>query len=167
MKMMKFLIMYFFCSIIIIDNINALHTKTNTQNHSHKSRSRTRSKKQFQEQNFQNLEHFLKPKILGGNTSNSNLIGGNEKPTIYESVIRTHSTSINNQNHYQSQYQNQYQNTNNSNRNFNLNEINGGSIELICAKKNSKFVSNEKKMNSLIKEENRLRIRRLKINAFN
>ena len=29
---MKFLIMYFFCSIIIIDNINALHTKTNTQN---------------------------------------------------------------------------------------------------------------------------------------
>ena len=42
---------------------------------------------------------------------------------------------------------------------FNLNEINGGSIELICAKKNSKFVSNEKKINSLIKKEKRITIK--------
>ncbi len=39
---------------------------------------------------------------------------------------------------------------------FTLNEINGGSIEVICAKKNSKFKVNSKKINSLIKSENKI-----------
>ena len=39
---------------------------------------------------------------------------------------------------------------------FTLNEINGGSIEVICAKKNSKFKVNKKKINSLIKSENKI-----------
>ena len=39
---------------------------------------------------------------------------------------------------------------------FKLNEINGGSIEVICAKKISKYKSNLKKIKSLYKEENKI-----------
>ena len=39
---------------------------------------------------------------------------------------------------------------------FNLNEINGGSIELFCAKKNSKFKSNMGKIETLIDEEKKI-----------
>lgn len=39
---------------------------------------------------------------------------------------------------------------------FSLNEINGGSIEVICAKKNSNFRFNKNKINNLIKYENKI-----------
>ena len=42
---------------------------------------------------------------------------------------------------------------------FTLNEINGGSIEVICAKKSSKFKENTKKINSLIKSENNIKLK--------
>ena len=39
---------------------------------------------------------------------------------------------------------------------FNLNEINGGSIEVICAKKNSRFKSKVKKIKNILKEEKKI-----------
>jgi len=48
---------------------------------------------------------------------------------------------------------------------FHLNEINGGSIEVICAKKNSKFISKKKKINDLIKEEEKIHLE--DFNKFN
>jgi NDP-4-keto-2,6-dideoxyhexose 3-C-methyltransferase len=39
---------------------------------------------------------------------------------------------------------------------YNLNEINGGSIEVFCAKKSSKYSINKKKINNLIKEEKKI-----------
>ena len=56
---MKFLIMYFFCSIIVIDNINALSSQNQSHNHSRKSRS----KKQRIRPNVHDVNRFLKPMI--------------------------------------------------------------------------------------------------------
>ena len=42
---------------------------------------------------------------------------------------------------------------------FNFNEINGGSIEIKCAKKNSKFKSHLKKINSIIKQERKISLK--------
>ena len=39
---------------------------------------------------------------------------------------------------------------------FSLNEINGGSIEVICAKKNSNYKSNKNKINYFLKEEKKI-----------
>ena len=39
---------------------------------------------------------------------------------------------------------------------YNLNEINGGSIEVFCTKKNSKFRANSKKIDNLIFEEKKI-----------
>ena len=39
---------------------------------------------------------------------------------------------------------------------FTLNEINGGSIEVICAKKKSKFASNKNKINYFLQEEKKI-----------
>tara|TARA_X000000950_G_C13890366_1_gene650589 strand:+ start:280 stop:1551 length:1272 start_codon:yes stop_codon:yes gene_type:complete len=42
---------------------------------------------------------------------------------------------------------------------FNFNEINGGSIEVKCAKKNSKFKSKSEKINSIIKQERKISLK--------
>jgi hypothetical protein len=56
---MKFLIMYFICSIIVIDNLNALSTHSHSRHHSKKSRS----KKQHIRPNVHDIKRFLKPMI--------------------------------------------------------------------------------------------------------
>jgi hypothetical protein len=56
---MKFLIMYFFCSIIVFENINALSSQNQSRHHSRKSRS----KKQNIRPNVHDIKRFLKPMI--------------------------------------------------------------------------------------------------------
>jgi hypothetical protein len=56
---MKLLIMYFFCSIILIANINALSAKNKSLNHSRKHKLR----KQHIRPNVHDIKRFLKPMI--------------------------------------------------------------------------------------------------------
>jgi hypothetical protein len=56
---MKLLIMYFICSIIVIDYINALSTSSQSHYHSRK----IRSKKQNIRPNVHDIKRFLKPMI--------------------------------------------------------------------------------------------------------
>lgn len=56
---MKLFIVYFFCSIIFIANINALATENKFHNHHHKSRSH----KQNIRPNVHDIKRFLKPMI--------------------------------------------------------------------------------------------------------
>lgn len=54
---MKFLIMYFICSIIAIEYINAHSTRHHSRYHSRKNNSR----KQHIRPNLHDVKHFLKP----------------------------------------------------------------------------------------------------------
>merc|ERR1712032_1688993 len=113
---MKFLIMYFLCSIILIESIYSLSNK-------HKSRHRMRKlRKQYMRPNVHDIKRFLKPmiappsqayhptmvdslqetnkmsdvdmlhaEILGVQEKST---GVNENPSIYESVVSRHRTSI-------------------------------------------------------------------------
>lgn len=56
---MKFLIMYFICSIIVIGNINALSNKHKSRHHSQKNKI----KKQHIRPNVHDIKRFLKPMI--------------------------------------------------------------------------------------------------------
>ena len=113
---MKFLIMYFLCSMILIDSIYSLSNKHKSKHHSRKS------KKQHIRPNVHDIKRFLKPmiapptqayhptevdslqdvnkmsdvdmlhaEILGVQEKNT---GVSENPSIYESVIKRRRTSI-------------------------------------------------------------------------
>merc|ERR1712032_1783725 len=112
---MKFLIMYFLCSIILIESIYSLSNK-------HKSRHRMRKlRKQYMRPNVHDIKRFLKPMIAPPSQayhptmvdslqetnkmsdvdmlhaeigSSEKSTGVNENPSIYESVVSRHRTSI-------------------------------------------------------------------------
>ena len=79
---MKSLIMYFFCAIIIIDNINALTTQTELETQSQKFKHT--NKKQYPRQNFNDASRFSPQPQQGYIPREVNSIYANKKPEIYD-----------------------------------------------------------------------------------